>query len=62
MGVDKRGISRGECKKCTECDEFEADNASGSVFCGYCGHRPVEHINTEEQEEPSWKKNKNREQ
>ena len=41
MGVDKRGVSRGKCTQCNECEEYEAD--SSSVLCEYCERRPVQH-------------------
>ena len=42
MGKDKRGVLRGKCLKCEECDEYET-TVTGSILCEYCGHRPVEH-------------------
>lgn len=41
MGIDKRGVSRGKCTQCNECEEYET--SSSSVLCEYCGHRPVQH-------------------
>ena len=41
MGIDKRGVSRGKCAQCNECEEYET--SSSSVLCKYCGHRPVQH-------------------
>ena len=42
MGRDKRGVLRGKCLKCSECDEYET-TGTGSILCEYCGHTPVEH-------------------
>lgn len=41
MGIDKRGVSRGKCTECNECEEYETSGSS--VLCEYCGHRPVQH-------------------
>lgn len=41
MGIDKRGVSRGKCTQCNECEEYET--SSSTVLCEYCGHRPVQH-------------------
>ena len=46
MGKDKRGVLRGKCTKCSECEEFET--TSNAMLCEYCGHRPVEHLAIEE--------------
>ena len=43
MGVDKRGVLRGPCTACQECEEF----TSNSILCEYCGHTPVQHVNLE---------------
>lgn len=53
MGKDKRGVLRGECLKCEECDEYETTDTA-SILCEYCGHRPVEHevITSEEETMP----------
>ena len=42
MGKDKRGVLRGKCLECPECDEYET-TGTASILCEYCGHRPVEH-------------------
>ena len=42
MGKDKRGVSRGKCLICSDCDEYETTDTV-SILCEYCGHRPVEH-------------------
>ena len=56
MGKDKRGVLRGKCLKCEECDEYET-TVTGSILCEYCGHRPVEHeaITSEEETLPAKK-------
>ena len=56
MGKDKRGVLRGKCLKCEECDEYET-TVAGSILCEYCGHRPVEHepITSEEETLPAKK-------
>ena len=56
MGKDKRGILRGKCLKCEECDEYET-TVTGSILCESCGHRPVEHepITSEEETLPAKK-------
>ena len=56
MGKDKRGILRGKCLKCEECDEYET-TVTDSILCEYCGHRPVEHkpITSEEETLPAKK-------
>ena len=56
MGKDKRGVLRGKCLKCEECDEYETTGPA-SILCEYCGHRPVEHeVITGEEETMSAKK------
>lgn len=56
MGKDKRGVLRGKCLKCEECDEYET-TVTGSILCESCGHRPVEHepITSEEETLPAKK-------
>jgi len=56
MGKDKRGVLRGKCLKCEECDEYET-TVTASILCEYCGHRPVEHepITSEEETLPAKK-------
>lgn len=56
MGEDKRGVLRGKCLKCEECDEYET-TVTGSILCESCGHRPVEHepITSEEETLPAKK-------
>ena len=56
MGTDKRGVLRGKCLKCEECDEYET-TGTVSILCEYCGHRPVEHevITSEEETMPAKK-------
>ena len=56
MGKDKRGVLRGKCLKCEECDEYET-TVTSSILCEYCGHRPVEHepITSEEETLPAKK-------
>ena len=41
MGIDKRGVSRGKCTECNECDEYETSGSN--ILCEYCGRRPVQH-------------------
>ena len=41
MGIDKRGVSRGKCTECNECDEYETSGSN--ILCEYCRHRPVQH-------------------
>lgn len=41
MAPDSRGVWRGRCKACDECDEFTLEN--GSIRCAYCCHSPVQH-------------------
>lgn len=41
MGLDKRGVSRGKCTECNDCEEYETSGLS--ILCEYCGHRPVQH-------------------
>ncbi|XP_019628632.1 PREDICTED: uncharacterized protein LOC109473192 [Branchiostoma belcheri] len=38
---DKRGVFRGACLSCTECEDFETDD--GKTSCGYCGCPPASH-------------------
>ena len=56
MGKDKRGVLRGKCLKCEECDEYET-TVTASILCEYCGHSPVEHepISSEEETLPAKK-------
>ena len=56
MGKDKRGVLRGKCLKCEECDEYET-TVTASILCEYFGHRPVEHesITSEEETLPAKK-------
>eukprot|EP00058_Branchiostoma_floridae_P027238 XP_002612729.1 hypothetical protein BRAFLDRAFT_97292 [Branchiostoma floridae] len=39
---DKRGILRGACLKCSQCDEFQPDEGE-KYACAYCGCSPVSH-------------------
>lgn len=59
MGKDKRGIDRGKCTECEDCDEFETASQN-AILCDYCGHRPVKHIpsNVALNHEPPEKKSK----
>ena len=41
MAPDSRGVYRGRCKTCKECDEFVLE--SDSIKCAYCGHSPGQH-------------------
>ena len=41
MGLDKRGVSRGKCTECHDCEEYETNGSS--ILYEYCGHRPVQH-------------------
>ena len=40
---DVQGIQRGKCNSC-ECIEYRTPEESGKYSCGYCGHRPVDHV------------------
>ena len=40
---DVQGIQRGKCNSC-ECNEYRTPEEQGKYSCGYCGHRPVEHV------------------
>lgn len=56
MGKDKRGVLRGKCLECPECDEYET-TGTASILCEYCGHRPVEHELIKSAEETTPAKN-----
>ena len=41
MGIDKRGIKRGACIECRECDDYETPKDGHN--CDYCGCKPPKH-------------------
>ena len=41
MGVDKRGIKRGACIECGQCDDYETPKDGHD--CDYCGCKPPKH-------------------
>lgn len=42
---DVQGIQRGKCNsRSCECIEYRTPEESDKYSCGYCGHRPVEHV------------------
>lgn len=45
---DKRGVQRGRCLKCEECEDYDLP-AQGNV-CSYCGCTPVQHLQVPETE------------
>lgn len=51
MGKDKRGVLRGKCMICEECEEYET---TGNILSEYCGHSPVQHeaIRGNEKQDP----------
>ena len=45
MGRDIKGIVRGKCNSCDECDEYlPPQEGQQSVRCDYCNHTPAEHV------------------
>lgn len=41
--VDKRGVKRGRCSQCADCEEYETQRDKVESNCLYCGHVAPEH-------------------
>ena len=45
--IDCKGVARGRCTECQQCDQFLIRDHD--IKCSYCGHPPASHLNLEEQ-------------